>query len=411
MPRVLRILNRFNLGGPTYNAAYLSKYLKGDFETLLVGGLNDASEKNSEYIARDLGLEPVIIPEMLRELSPSSDFLAYQKIKRIIRDYRPDIVHTHASKAGALGRLAAINSHVPVVVHTFHGHVFDGYFNSWKTSFYKSIERYLARKSSRIIAISDTQKWDITRRYGVCPADKVSVIPLGFDLSRFRENMDEKRMLFRQKYQIADDEIAIGIIGRLVPVKNHAMFLRAFRRVQNESNRKIRAFIVGDGELREVVKQNAFDLGIEFVNGHDDYRPAPLTFTSWITEMDYVNAGLDIVALTSINEGTPVSLIEAQAAGKPVVTTRVGGIENVVAPGKTALLTSNDDANEFASNILKLVENDQLRHEFSSHGWEQVGEKFHYTRLVNDMENLYDSLLRDKNYVRVKSKPLAAQAS
>ncbi|MFN3555852.1 MAG: glycosyltransferase [Bacteroidales bacterium] len=393
MPRVLRILNRFNLGGPTYNAAYLTKYLDSSFETLLVGGPNDPSEKNSEYIVNQLGIEPLIIPEMHREISPRSDYQAFRKIQQLIRDFKPDIVHTHASKAGALGRHAALSMKVPVVVHTFHGHVFDSYFGQWKTSFYKGIERFLARRSSRIIAISESQKFDLTSRYRICEPEKVSVIPLGFDLSRFRQERELKRSWFRQRYQIADDEIAIGIVGRLVPVKNHSMFLEAICKLRQECPRKIRAFIIGDGESCELIKQKASMLNLEFVNGVSDFRPAPLTFTSWITEMDQVNAGLDIVALTSLNEGTPVSLIEAQAAGTPVVTTRVGGIENVVVPNVTALLVEKNDVDDFAFKLRQLAENDQMRQSFAAHGWDQVGEKYHYTRLVRDMEMLYHELL------------------
>jgi glycosyltransferase involved in cell wall biosynthesis len=394
MPKILRILNRFNLGGPTYNAAYLTKYLGSDFETLLVGGLNDTSEKNSEYIVNQLGIEPLIIPEMKREISPVDDFIAFQKIKNLIREFKPDIVHTHASKAGALGRHAAISMGVPAIVHTFHGHVFDSYFGRMKTSFYKTVEKFLASKSDRIIAISENQKYDLTRKYNICEPDKVSVIPLGFDLSRFRVDMEKKRVMFRKKYQIADDEIAIGIIGRLVPIKNHSMFLDALKMIQAKSSKKIRAFIVGDGESREIIKEKAINLGIDFVNGIGEYRPASLTFTSWITEMDYVNAGLDIVALTSLNEGTPVSIIEAQAAGKPVVSTRVGGIENVVIPGETALLADRYNTAEFASKMLRLVENAELRNQFSLKGWKHVESKYHYTRLVKETESLYEELLQ-----------------
>jgi glycosyltransferase involved in cell wall biosynthesis len=406
MPRILRILNRFNLGGPTYNAAYLTKYMSSNFETMLVGGPNDPSEKNSEYIVKQLGVEPVIIPDMRRELSPVSDYHAFQKIKSLIRDFKPDIVHTHASKAGALGRHAALSMKVPVIVHTFHGHVFDAYFSQWKTSFYKNIEKYLAGKTDKIIAISQSQKYDLANRYRICPEDKIKVIPLGFDLSRFRENMDQKRLEFRNKYQLAEDEIAIGIIGRLVPIKNHSMFLEALNVVRKKTNRKIRAFIVGDGESREQIKQTAVDLGINYVNGSGEYKPALLTFTSWMTQMDQVNAGLDIVALTSLNEGTPVSLIEAQAAGKPIVSTRVGGIENVVIPGKTALLADKGDVNQFADHLCRLIENKQMRQEFSENGWMQVEKKFHFTRLVSEMESLYQELLQpEKVYQNTRLVP------
>ncbi|MFP4287679.1 MAG: glycosyltransferase [Bacteroidales bacterium] len=398
MPRILRILNRFNLGGPTYNAAYLTRYMDDEFETLLVGGPNDPSEKNSEYIVQQLGIDPLIIPEMKREISPSNDYKAFQKIKQLIRSYQPDIVHTHASKAGALGRHAALVMKVPHIFHTFHGHVFDAYFHPLKTRFYKNVERRLGRKTTGIIALSEKQKYDLTQKYKICKSDKVHVVPLGFDLSRFREKMDEKRIRFRQRFQLSDDEIAIGIIGRLVPIKNHRLFLEAFRILQQKTNKKVRAFIIGDGESRELIKQNAIDLGINWVNGSGDYQPASLTFTSWIKEIDFAFAGLDIIALTSHNEGTPVSLIEAQAAGKPIVSTRVGGIEDVVIPGITALLSESGDKAAFAENLQKLAENDKIRRSFSESGWQKIGQKFHYSRLVEDMEDLYRTHLQNSNY-------------
>lgn len=400
MPKVLRILNRFNLGGPTYNAAYLSRYLEPEFETLLIGGPNEPSEKNSEYIVRNLGINPLIIPEMRREISPIHDYKAFLRLKQIIRDFKPDIVHTHASKAGALGRHAAISMNVPVIVHTFHGHVFDAYFSSLTSSIYKRIERTLAHKTNAVIAISDIQKDDLTRKYQICQPDKVHVVPLGFDLSRFREDMELKRKVFREKYEIADDEIAIGIIGRLVPIKNHQMFLDAFKYVLDHTQKKVRAFIVGDGESRQQIMDYAHNQGIVFTNGKDFNPSAPLTFTSWVKEMDLVNAGMDIVTLTSLNEGTPVSLIEAQAACKPIVSTKVGGIENVVIPNKTALLSDRYDIETFSQHLLTLVEDQQMRQSFSEQGWDFVRDKFHYERLVSDMGRLYHQLLQ-KSYSKI----------
>lgn len=393
MPKILRIINRFNLGGPTYNAANLTKYLVPEFETLLVGGEKEESEENSEFIVRDLGLEPLIIPEMKRSINPKYDFIAYQKIKELIKKFKPDIVHTHASKAGALGRYAALNMKVPVIVHTFHGHVFDAYFNNFQASFYKRIERNLAKKSSKIIAISEKQKSDLAFKYQICKKDKIEVIPLGFDLSRFRENMDEKRRYFRQKYNIDNDEIAIGIIGRLVPIKNHTMFLYAIDHLRNHTTKKIRAFIVGDGEDRFKIESKATELNIDYVSNSNYTEKATLTFTSWIKEADFVNAGMDIIALTSLNEGTPVSLIEAQASGKPIVTTAVGGIEDVVVKNKTALLSESNDVKTFYENLLLLVENEELRNELSLEGWNFVKNKYHFTRLVDDMKRLYYRLL------------------
>ena len=394
MTKVLRIINRFNLGGPTYNVAYLSKYISPEFETLLVGGAKDESEESSDFIVENLGLKPIIVEEMMREINFKNDYAAYNKIKKIIQEFKPDIVHTHASKAGTLGRLAAVACNVPIIVHTFHGHVFHSYFGKLKTTFYKNIERYLAKKSTAIIAISEKQKQELVEIHKICNAQKVHIIPLGFDLSKFQENQEEKRKNFRSKYNLEDDEIAISIIGRLVPVKNHTLFLEGLKIVSEKTSKKIRAFIIGDGESRMEIEAKAKALNIPFIDGTKTKEKALLTFTSWIKEIDIALAGSDIITLTSFNEGTPVSLIEAQAANKPIVTTNVGGIENVVIPNETALLCPNNDLSEFSNQLLKIVENADLRSKMAQKGWMHVREKFHYTRLVSDMENLYIQLLK-----------------
>jgi glycosyltransferase involved in cell wall biosynthesis len=395
MPKVLRIINRFNLGGPTYNVAYLSRYLAPDFETLLVGGAKDETEDSSEYILEALQLKPVIIPEMKREVSLADDRKAYLKIKAIIREFKPDIVHTHASKAGTLGRLAASACKVPIILHTFHGHVFHSYFGTAKTLIYKNIERYLASQSTRIIAISEKQKEELSKIHRICPAEKIEIIPLGFDLQKFRDDQDAKRADFRQRYEVADDELVIMIIGRLVPVKNHRLFLEAIRYVINHSKQRIRGFIVGDGEERKQIEATAAEMGLQFTDGTQMRPGLNLHFTSWIHNADWAFAGADIIALSSFNEGTPVSLIEAQAAGKPIVTTDIGGITNVVLPGETALLSPPGNDLTYCNNMLTLVENSAIRNEMGLKGWEFVRTKFHYTRLVGDMKNLYDRLLRE----------------
>jgi glycosyltransferase involved in cell wall biosynthesis len=393
--KILRIINRFNLGGPTYNVAYLSRYLAPEYETMLVGGAIDATEGSSEHILNELGLNPVIIPEMKREISPFNDRIAYRKMKQIIQDFKPDIVHTHASKAGALGRLAASSCKVPVILHTFHGHVFHSYFGKLQTAFYKQVERKLASKSDAIIAISEKQKQELSLEHRICTPEKIRVVPLGFNLNRFRENQEEKRAAFRKEYQLTEDEIAIVIVGRLVPVKNHALFLQAVQRVFKQSDRKLRVFIVGDGEERSFLESKAKELNLDFATERD-FSAKPLTFTSWIRDVDRVLAGSDIVCLSSWNEGTPVSLIEAQAAGKPVVSTRVGGIENVVEEGKTALLCAPGDLDNFAKALLELINNDAKRLAMGEAGWPVVGSRYHYTRLVSDMSALYQELLRSK---------------
>ncbi|MEZ4688163.1 MAG: glycosyltransferase [Bacteroidia bacterium] len=390
--RVLRIINRLNLGGPTFNATYLSAYMPGQYETLLLSGEADETEASSDFIPLQHGVKPHYVPGMRRSIHPLRDYPAYNHIMEVIRDFKPHIVHTHAAKAGALGRLAAWRAGVPVIVHTFHGHVFHSYFSPAKTRVFLAIERFLAKKSSAIIAISPEQKRELTEDFRICKDEKMRIVPLGFDLDRFRTDRDEKREAFRSEFQIQDDEIAIGIVGRLAPVKDHALFLHGLKKVLDQSESNVRAFIVGDGETRPEIEALATELGIPFsTEKHEDHR-APLTFTSWRRDIDVVNAGLDIAALSSKNEGTPVSLIEAQAAGKPIVSTRVGGIQDIVLEGKTALLSPRGDAEAFGDALLQLVENERLRHEFGEAGG-FVFEEFSYQRLVRDMDQLYQDLL------------------
>ena len=393
MPKVLRIINRFNLGGPTYNAAYLTKYLEPDFETLLVGGEKDDSEADSLYILDQLGIKPVIIPEMRRSINPNDDIVAYRKLKELILDFKPDIVHTHASKAGTLGRMAAFSCGVPVVVHTFHGHVFHSYFNRFKTAFFKNIERRLAKRSTCIVAISPIQKRELGKEHKIISLSKIKVIPLGFDLTRFNEKREEKRAQFRAEFDLSDDELAVGIIGRLVPIKNHDLFLQAAAQVLKKTTKKVKFFIIGDGEERDKLIQLSKDLGIKTALSKFDDPEQDLIFTSWIKEIDTVTAGLDIIALSSLNEGTPVSLIEAQAANRPIVSTNVGGIENIVLKNETALLSEVGDVEGYAKNLLSLLEDDRLRHSMSEKGWKHVEKKFSHLRLAEDMRKLYNKLL------------------
>jgi glycosyltransferase involved in cell wall biosynthesis len=202
--------------------------------------------------------------------------------------------------------------------------------------------------------------------------------------------------LFREKYKLNQQTVAIGIIGRLVPVKNHELFLNAISFLQQTSKIKFKAFIIGDGELRKQLENSAKEKQLEFETPDKENQNAIVVFTSWIKEVDVALSGLDIVALTSFNEGTPVSLIEAQAAGKPIVSTNVGGIENVVIKNRTALLSDIDKPESFFSNLKTLTEDENLRKEMAAIGWQHVFEKFHYNRLVKDMQNLYEKLLLKK---------------
>lgn len=395
MKKVLRILNRFNIGGPTHNATFLTKFLHPQYKTKLIAGKKLDSEASSEYMLKDYEIDFEIIEDMSRSINIFKDLKSYFKIKKIIKEFKPDIVHTHASKSGALGRLAALTSKVPIVVHTFHGHVFHSYFGNLKTKFYIILERYLARKSSAIITISKLQRRELIDDYKICSEKKTHTIPLGFDLEKFQKDSSVKRDIFREEFNLQEDDIAIGIIGRLTAIKNHTFFLKAIRNLLNNTSKRFKVFIVGDGEDRTYLEELSSKLNLTFNNvGVQD----PLIyFTSWRKDMDLVYAGLDLVALTSKNEGTPVTLIEAQASNKPIVSTDVGGVRDVVKNEITALVSDKNDCLTFSNNMKMLLEDDSLRINMGSSGYNHVSELFSYKRLVEDVDELYRNLLNEKN--------------
>jgi len=387
MPKVLRIINRFNIGGPTYNATFLTRYLSDDFETLLVGGLPEADESDSLHIPRSYGVEPALIEEMKRLPNLASDRAAYKKLKQIIEEFKPDIVHTHAAKAGALGRKAAKACKVPVIVHTYHGHVFHSYFGKAKTALYKFIERRLAKQSDGIIAISPLQKDELSLQHKICPPEKITVIPLGFDLHKFQENLPEKRLQTRTKYQLSEDEVAVAIVGRLAPIKNHTLFLDAVEQVLKQGV-KARFFIVGDGSEKAMITER--------VNQLNALYGECIHCTSWITDIATFNAGMDLICLTSDNEGTPVSLIEAQACNLPVISTDVGGVRDIVKDGETGFIVPKKNVDALAEKLTLLINSKEIREKMSQNGWKFVEEQFHYTTLVGNMENYYRTLLAKK---------------
>ncbi|MBC8146642.1 MAG: glycosyltransferase [Bacteroidetes bacterium] len=398
MPKVLIINNRFTIGGPTIHTALLAKYLADDFEVLLVGGLAADGEANGIYILEQYGIKPRIIKILGRSINPFKDFKAYLNIKKIIKEFQPDIVHTHAFKPGFFGRIAASNLKVPVIIHTFHGHLFQFYYSKFLSKVLIRIEKYLARKSNKIIAISALQKEDLIKRFNICNEAKIELIPIGIETEQFQENIIDKRKEFRKTFKIDDDEIAIGIVGRIVKVKNHELFLKAIDFVVKNSDKKIRAFIFGDGIERGKIKSLASDLNIDSSDWNNQNSKSTLTFVSWYKEIEMAFAGMDIIAQTSLNEGTPLSLMEAQASSKPIVSTDVGGIRDITISGKTALLSDGNDEKMFFDNLLIMVKDDNLRHEMSVNSLEYSNEKFHYSTMIESLKKLYNNLLSQADY-------------
>ena len=376
-------MHRLSISGPTFYVATLSRYLQEEFDILLIAGALEADEVDGNYLMSHLQKEIILIPEMGRSVHLTKDFEALQRIRATIRDFKPDIVHTHAAKAGAIGRVAAFLEKVPVVLHTYHGHVFHSYFGGLKTAIFRNIERLLAKKCQRIIAISPKQKDELANIYHICKADKIDIIPLSLDLGRFQQQIAENRLKFRTEFQLLEDTVTIGIIGRLTQIKNHSFFLNSLSLALSQTTKSVKVFIVGDGEERTALENQVAQLGLS----------STVCFTSWRFDMETVIAGLDIVALSSRNEGTPLVIFEAQAAGKPVISTKVGGISDIVLEHQTALLFDPEDTEGYATGLIKLIENENLRDLMGKNAIEWIKKSFNSEKNLKATQNLYHTLL------------------
>jgi GT2 family glycosyltransferase/glycosyltransferase involved in cell wall biosynthesis len=302
--KILRIVSRLNIGGPSIHCSILIKKLdQNHFVSKLVSGSISPHEGSMSYLIENGDDGFVLIPELQREINIRKDFLAFVKITKLIYDEKPVIVHSHLAKAGALSRAAvflynAVSRHQIKTVHTFHGHILDGYFGPIKSRIFLTIEKALAKRTDAIIAISQTQKWELTERYKLTVPEKVHIINLGFDLSKFINPV--QKGLLRNHLKIGDNTLIIGIVGRLVPIKNHRLFLDAAKIVKSvKCVTPLKFAIIGDGELRKGLEDYAAEIGL----GND------VCFCGWIKDIEHVYADLDILALTSNNEGTPVSII------------------------------------------------------------------------------------------------------
>jgi glycosyltransferase involved in cell wall biosynthesis len=384
--KVLRVITRLNIGGPSINAILLTEGLNTDgFQTALATGSTDKDEGDMFYFAKDRGVDFTCIPQLGRRIDIINDFKAFIRIYGIIKKYRPDVVHTHMAKAGALGRIAAKMAGVPVVVHTFHGHVFEGYFDSLTTKVFIAIERVLGRFTTKVVAVSNSVENEVSLRYNIVPKDKVAVVPLGFDLDRFLRADKDKGKL-KKELGLADDILLVGIVGRLVPIKNHRMFLDAVRILRASSPLEVKFLIAGDGQLRRELQDYAARSGVK-----DD-----CIFLGWRRDLENIYASLDIACLTSLNEGTPVSLIEAMASGLPVIATDVGGVRDIVTDGSNGLLVESNNADAFSKALVALLTDGQKRCQMGLRGRDFAAKNFRKERLISDMKSLYERLILQK---------------
>ena len=352
------------------------------YETRLVIGHETPREGNLLDMAKARGIAYEQMDGLGREIRPLSDARVVAALVRLIREFRPTIVHTHTAKAGVVGRVAALWAGVPILVHTFHGHVLRGYFGTAKTAVYRAIERALALQTDRLIAVSEGVKKDLVEMK-IAPAAKFQVIPLGLELERLSGELP--RGALRRESNVADDAPLIGAVGRLVPIKALEDFLEAARRVV-AARPAARFAIVGDGELRSALEAKAVALGLR----------EKVFFHGWKKDMAEVLGDLDLVVNSSLNEGTPVALIEALAAGRPVVATRVGGTPDLLGDSERGLLAPPRDPEALAGAIEDSLRDRGASHARARKGKEYVLEHHGSARLVNDVDRTYRELMAEK---------------
>ena len=398
--KIVRIIARLNVGGPARHVVWLTQELSGaEYESVLLTGTVPDGEEDMSYFAAEHGVAPVFIPEMSRELSPK-DVVSLWKVFRLLWRERPDVIHTHTAKAGTIGRVAgffyrALARRPVKLIHTYHGHVFHSYYGKNKTRLFLFIEKTLARfATDRIITISAQQRREINEQFGVGRARQFAVVPLGIDLAPFRA-AEQKREILPREVAAAPDEVLVGFVGRLTEIKNIPLFLRVaamYREQRGAGAPHLRFLVIGDGHLRGELERAAAALELD----------ETVVFLGNRTDTDVFYAGLDVVALTSLNEGTPLSLIEAMANGRAVVSTAVGGVVDLLGPtveegaGYTVcergVRAASGDAEGFYGGLMYLAESAPRRAQFGARGRDFIENNYSKERLVRDIKALYRDL-------------------
>ncbi|MGH9946085.1 MAG: glycosyltransferase [Pyrinomonadaceae bacterium] len=410
--RILRIIARLNVGGPARHVVLQTHNLQDDnFQSWLIAGSVPEGEEGMDYLADESGVNPIYIPEMSRELSlkdVTSLFKIYREMKRI----RPDILHTHTAKAGAVGRAAGLLYRwltfrtlfgMPrklKVVHTFHGHVFHSYYGKAKSRFFVGIERLMARiATDKIVVISQQQRDEIHNNFRIGKADQFEIIPLGIDLQPFT-NTDSRRSEFRKKIGVNNGEFVVGFVGRITEIKNVPLLLEAAEQLSGNGKSGgggFRFVIVGEGNLRSELEKQVESSGLTTC----------VSFLGNRNDTENVYPAMDVVALTSLNEGTPLSLIEAMASGKAVISTAVGGVVDLIGAKRVehedfdvcerGIGIRSNSANGFVNGLRYLVENVELRNEIAAKAREFAMNNFSKDRLVRDTKQLYLGLMNQND--------------
>lgn len=380
--RIMRIIARLNVGGPAIHVTLLTDRLRPPaFESTLVCGRIGDDEGDMAYLAEERGIQPIYVPELGRALSPLRDVVTLVKLWRLMRRLRPDVVHTHTAKAGFVGRIAAWLARVPVRVHTFHGHVFHGYFSPAKTRVFLALERLSARLSDRLITISPALKDELANTYRIAPANRFEVVPLGLDLSAYATT-PRHQGTFRAAYGIPANAPLVGLVGRLVPIKNHGLFLDMAHHV-HQQRPDVRFAIIGDGESRADAEQQVDALGLRGV----------VTFTGFLRDLSAAYSDLDVLVISSRNEGTPTSIMQALAAEAAVVSTAVGGVPDLLGQGAYGRLVPPNNAAILAEAVLAAIDDTTTDRGAIRRA---IVERYDIGRLADVLATLYRALLAAK---------------
>ena len=373
--KIISVVTRVAMDSAGKQAILITDNLDKDiYDPILVTGSCEANEVDMSRWVDERDIRHVHIPEMKREIRPVQDFIAICKMFRLFIKEKPDIVHTRTAKCGTIGRVAAKLAGVPIIIHTFDGHVFSGYFGKFKTSIILTIERILARFTTRIIAISNCQKKELVDYLKISDPDKISVVHIGFDFSQFKPANGE----LRRELKLEDNDLLVGFVGRLAPIKRVDRLINAYARVAEEIPQGKFVF-VGDGELRaemeELVREKKLSDKTFFLGVRQD--------------LESVYSGIDVIALSSDNEGTPAVLIEALAYGKPAVSTDVGGISDVVTDGFSGLLAQPNGSGDLAQALLTVLSSQNLRNTMGRNGRDEMLRKFSLENLIQKLDTLY----------------------
>jgi len=374
-----RVIARLNVGGPAMHVVNLAGAMnEGPWRTRLIAGVIEDDEGDMGYYADDRGVAVSYVPAMARSISPLDDLRTLWQLFSLFRRERPNIVHTHTAKAGTLGRVAAVLAGVPVVIHTYHGHVLGGdYFAPWKTQMFAEIERQLGRLSNRLVVLTHRQAEEMALELGVASRDRFAVVPLGLELKRFLEvEREAQRPGARAELGVAEDEITLGIVGRMVPIKNHELFLDVVADFAAQSARRVRALVVGSGEREGELRAYADSIGIG----------DQVTWLGWRQDLPHLYPAIDVLLLTSHDEGTPVAVIEALVCGTPVVARDVGGVAEMLAEAGSGTVVAREahiatwvDATRAGSSAPPA----------SRAGREAIARRFSVQRLADDLASLY----------------------